>query len=289
MSPRFFTVASVILAAVSMLWMASPVCADILLMHDSSEFTNKMEFDSSTAPAGWTFYPAYSIADGKCQIGDGIETPPGGTGTGMGLLYCPAPATGWTYNYSDGFTYEASVKVVIGDTPKGATHIPDFSIGMSTVVASGSRPFSQLSVGADKVMWGINATAVVLKDGLDNTDAFHTFRVAQMPNSQTYSIWRDGVLLATATGAGYDGSDTGANVQIGGVSAGPYGETIMDYYRSTSGVWAPTPEPSSLILVVLALVGLLAMSGGGEGGCAIASRATAIGIRRLPVWRRERR
>jgi hypothetical protein len=266
MSSRLLTVASVILAVVALMCVAGPVCADITSTTTitdvklSSAFANKMEFDTSTAPAGWTFYTPGSglyFADGKCQVGDGIETPPGGTGAGMGLLYYPAATSGWVYNYSNGFTYEASVKVVVGDTPKGNSYVPDFSIAQSTV-ATGSRPFSYLHIGSSEVRWGAPAVSVALQTGVDNTDTYHTFRVAQVADTQYYSIWRDGLLLGSASGATYDGSVGDAEVQFGGVTGGPYGETIVDYYRSTSGAWAPVPEPASIVLVLSAMVGLLA-------------------------------
>jgi hypothetical protein len=269
MSSRFLTVASVILAAVAMLLMASPVCADIdpgtgLPVKVSSAFTEKMEFDTGTAPVGWTFYTPNAglyFADGKCQIGDGIETPPGGTGAGMGLLYYPANTSGFVYNYADGFTYDTSIKVVVGDTPGGAANVPDFSIGISTI-STGSRPFSLLHIGSNEVKFGNPGAPglLTLQTGVDNTDAYHTFRLAQKPNSQDYFVWRDDVLLGAVSGVGLDKSDTGAEVQIGGVCSAPYGESLVDFYRSTSGAWAPTvsPEPSSIVLLVSAMVGLLA-------------------------------
>lgn len=87
-----------------------------------------------------------------------------------------------------------------------------------------------------------------------NNDAFHVFRFARVAGDANLSIWKDGSLL-TESGGLYDYTDAFSN--FGQISQNA-GSGQIDYFRWTTGAYAPVPEPSTLVLGCVGLVGLLA-------------------------------
>ena len=97
-------------------------------------------------------------------------------------------------------------------------------------------------------------------DGHDNTDGFHTFRVAQLPNSgdvgdELYSVWRDNVEVATGIPGGVVVSNM---IEFGDFGSGQAGIVEIDYFRFTEGAYEPIPEPGALVLLAGVLLSLLA-------------------------------
>jgi hypothetical protein len=118
-----------------------------------------------------------------------------------------------------------------------------------------------LRVGDTSLTWGILGQQQTLITGLDNSSTFHTYRIAQAAYSDTFSVWRDGVQVASELTTGYAGN-IGGNGWLGAFGAysgGTRGPTQIDYIRiDGSGAYAPVPEPSSIAILVSAAMGLLA-------------------------------
>jgi MYXO-CTERM domain-containing protein len=101
-------------------------------------------------------------------------------------------------------------------------------------------PFLQF--GSSQMTWGESGSI----NTQSNTDAFHVFRLAQEPNSGTYSVWRDGVLINGAlTTARGDLAGLGLRKIAFGDEGGAWsGSTQVDYFRfDTTGAYAPVPVP----------------------------------------------
>ena len=123
------------------------------------------------------------------------------------------------------------------------------------------------------VLW-IQANSVTDLDGaeiaggLDNTDGFHTFRVAFDPTDDTaapggtHHVWRDNVLIS---GAGVDinlAGGTNNRLIVGDCCTGignPVDQFEIEYIRYQPNMaLAPVPEPSSIALSLLGIFGLFA-------------------------------
>ena len=94
----------------------------------------------------------------------------------------------------------------------------------------------------------------VVDTTLNSDDGFHVFRLAQegSPNNGEITMWRDGVVIATGFNA--DFAHPAVTFQfgdIGGNYSAEGGTVEVDYFRWTTGAFAPIPEPSSVILMLL--------------------------------------
>jgi len=74
-------------------------------------------------------------------------------------------------------------------------------------------------------------------DTNDNSDDFHIFRIAQEPNSDILSLWRDSVLLSSELT--WTGVTFGSVVYIGDSSGTHTSDHDLDYVRLISGAFAP--------------------------------------------------
>ncbi len=130
---------------------------------------------------------------------------------------------------ANGYTIEFRAKVL--DSPGFAG---SFLIG---AVPSGSTQNSLLSIKGGATFWGNGGTQL---STASNTDGFHVFRIAQLPNpsgNASYNVWRDGTLLASGLSAPVTGSYN--RLLFGDASSQIDGMTQVDYVRYTPGVYAP--------------------------------------------------
>jgi hypothetical protein len=147
--------------------------------------------------------------------------------------------------YAAGFTVEARVKVSTSTGSLGA---------MTLDPAVGTGDFYNLATG--ETSWGSPyGTPKQTLDSNDNSSGYHVFRLAQLPGENSFSAWRDGVLI----GSGLTGGFTfGTNLALGSEGSIWRGTADVDYLRFTAGAYEPLPEPSSMALLTAGLIGLLA-------------------------------
>jgi len=253
------------LVGLLMLGLSTPVTAEITQQMDSADFTWQYEFG--------TDLPSVSDLDGN-GVGDfNVNLNGGAIALADDVLTISCPAKGnVAYYYSGwgagnkiwdviddldlehGVTVEMSVKVdaEAAEGYQGAT-----ALG---VMPDGTNVDAKLYIGKTSQWWGEEnyANFQQLGDGThDNTSAFHAFRLALDPNTDTYSVWRDSELLGS--GLGDTDSRGGLRRLVFGTFASSlsWGNADIDYVRFTSDAWAPVPEPSSLVLL-LSILGLTA-------------------------------
>jgi hypothetical protein len=83
---------------------------------------------------------------------------------------------------------------------------------------------------------------------------FHTYRLAKQ--GELFNVWRDGVSIGSDL-AWWNNAYAPA-LYFGDGGGAVNGSTAVDYVRFTAGAYAPVPEPSSIVIVLMALAGLLA-------------------------------
>ncbi len=133
-----------------------------------------------------------------------------------------------TMDYTLGYTIEARVQVT--DVSQGDTALEIFA------GAPGGSSASTLHIADTSQGWFNGSDLGVA----DNSDNFHVFRVAQEPGSDSYTVWRDELKIATGLGSGYA---AGNSLWFGDGSGGWSGTTKVDYLRFTQGAYAPS-EPA---------------------------------------------
>jgi hypothetical protein len=243
---------------------ASAACAAILAASvqtvqadttplDSSAFTYKYEMDILPSAANLNGDSAYDFdrgGAGTIGVADGILT--GTTGASEdGYLISGNIWTG-RFTKASGYTVEARVKV--------ASQVPG-KVGATAIdVGVASSPAAELAIGASGVVWmgvpGDGTAQTVLASDIDNTSDFHTYRISQVAATDMFLVWRDNTLLTpTALTGGQGIWDQLYFVDGGGNFAG---SSQYDYVRFTSGTYAPVPEPSSMAILIAAMVGLVA-------------------------------
>jgi len=152
---------------------------------------------------------------------------------------------------ASGYTIEVRLKMVSTGKPLG--------INLDANINDGGG-YSWLNIQNDGQDWGLSTLTDLGSN--DNSDDFHTFRIAYILNDTTpeFWVWRDGVLLnpgGTSLAAGLGGN--AKRVLFGSPSNSDYsGVAELDYLRFTNQALAPeaVPEPASLLL---ASCGLLAL------------------------------
>jgi hypothetical protein len=143
------------------------------------------------------------------------------------------------FTFAEGYTIECSVKVNSSTGEHGAFAIFSESLG------TGGDAEARLLIHDDSQEWGSydGGSNIYIDLGEnDNTDDFHVFRIAQEAGQDNFCVWRDGALLYEGIRAGTYTSD----LLLFGDPGGSWGgEVEVDYFRFTSGAYAPgdTPPP----------------------------------------------
>ncbi|AQQ70498.1 hypothetical protein SMSP2_00850 [Limihaloglobus sulfuriphilus] len=141
-------------------------------------------------------------------------------------------------NAQTGFTTDFSIKVTSDTGSNGA-----FKVQVSPYDSTNT---DVLFIGADHVTYYVDGGDNIVLDTSDNTDAFHSFRIARhIDEPTTSSIWRDGVLIGDSLAVTW--TPTGHRYYIGDIDSSVNGTYEMDYLRVTPGAWA-VPEPAMLSL-----------------------------------------
>jgi hypothetical protein len=179
-------------------------------------------------------------------VSDGIMTMPG---DGTFLISGQGSGGVWSTNFPSGgdYTIEFSAKILSSTGTYGALQL----YAGSTVAR-----IVDVGVSDTKVRWCQNSGGDLATE-LDNKSAFHAYRVAYAADNKFY-VWRDGVLIGDALVTGHDYPYL--DLYIGDGGGNFEGVSQIDYFRVTSGAYAPVPEPSSVVLLGSAFVGLLAFA-----------------------------
>ncbi len=207
---------------------------------NSTQFDHRYEADTATPDiedpsSGWTLTDTgaagdpFSAADGILHLATVVE---GGGRWYSGTAFENAidPSTSYTLEF------RAKITDSSGTEP-----------GLNIVLANG-EDFGWLSLGSGSLDWMGKGTIMAL----DNASAFHTFRIAFDADSSTFTLWRDGILLGKNLSPIADPGLNGIKrLVIGDASSGCSGTVDIDYIRwDTGGIYAPVPEPVSMILFV---------------------------------------
>lgn len=203
--------------------------AGITQVKPSADFDWQYEMDVSPELANLDplINPEWAKSGTGSSVSGGILTYDTGT---TGNLSFNSNDTGdggiWPgkYTLATGFTVEARIKVLADVSGKGWAVFAG---------PSGTTANAYLWVGKGGQSWG---TGAALGTNANDND-FHVFRVAQEPGAATYSVWRDGVLLNSSLGSGYNYNRDG--IWFGDGSGSYAGKVEMDYLRFTSGAFAP--------------------------------------------------
>ena len=202
----------------------------------SEEFSYKYEMDQlpsdvskvdvdSDGRHDFTSSGAVSIADGNLSLTDGY-------------LSSEAPMTIWPgkFNFADGYTIEARVKVV------SSFVLGPFALWTALPIHTRQQDACVwLNVGDNQLVWGSRPSLAFF--ACNTKDDYHVYRVTKKPGKNTYVLWRDGILVSSELPSG---ADTGGRDRIGfGMpsSEGWGGTALVDYVRFTSGAYAP-PHPT---------------------------------------------
>jgi hypothetical protein len=157
------------------------------------------------------------------------------------------------FTFAGGYTYEVSIQVLTQDSQDSAYGTILFLVSPDTVAGNYE---GRLTISPDGQAWGAAADIPLGVEGTtyDNSDGFHTFRVAQVASENEFYVWRDDVLIAD----GIEGAATTTDRFFFGDSGSHYGGNAdIDYLRIQEGAYAPIPEPGTLVLLAGGLMLLL--------------------------------
>lgn len=222
----------------------SQVDAAITEKKDSREFSHRYEMDLSPDLVdidgnGTNDFTLSTITSGnlfKCSTG--VLTIYSFAASGTIGFYNNTDGGSWRTlapTRSSGFTVELRMRVNTHSDPVNG------AIGVAAT-ASDSNADSQLCIGTNFVKWGYNTAGITLSEA-DNSDDFHTFRIAmeggQQAGSETFTVWRDGALLADYL-TDYAPNNGLNRFNFGDISTAYIrGNVDIDYARFTSGAYAP--------------------------------------------------
>ncbi len=227
-----------ILAGILTLLPARLVPAVVIDQMDSADFSYCYDFDDGLRPDqsdadgnGTHDFNWFNNASplGTATLAGGVLTMETTAATRGNWFQSTAANEAWQVlapTIERGYTIEIRAKII--DTA--------LSRPLSVMASpAGTVEHAYLTVTEDGQLWGTSST--VLGDSNSNMDDFHTFRVTQEPGTSTYSVWRDGRLLAGAlpSGASHDAN----RMLFGDVSGSHGGKAEIDYVRFTAGAYAP--------------------------------------------------
>lgn len=230
--------------------------ADLLTM-DSASFAWKYEMnaDPSTedvAPVAGVDWIRTGTAP---ALSGGIMTMAGPT-TGNYQSYFATAGSVWSnVTRENGWTLESRIRV------PNETYTGGKIAGLSMLGETAGAGAALLMIAKDKLYWTYLGTGVGQIGGtMDNSTDFHTYRIAEVPTGgvPTFNVWRDDVLVGDTLAPAYPGN-WGNYANVFGTPSGF--ETCngeIDYVRLQSGAYAPVPEPTTLVLLVTGVIGLLA-------------------------------
>jgi hypothetical protein len=216
--------------------MTGPVRADVLTtaqlqwQYDMSADPTTQDLDSDTN-ADWqaTFTPAPSGGVLPMSAPDVLQM----NLTGPTSLWNTADGIGITSDY----TVEFAIKTV------GATEGTQGRMVVTADPHDSAYDASWLGVGATGQHWGPGAEAI--GDPVDNSDAFHTYRITRRGGA--FWAWRDGVGLRRADGSGtLPNVATGSNwnldrLKVGQGNSAYVGDYEIDYIHIDRFDAAPAP------------------------------------------------
>jgi len=212
----------------------------ILPLRDSSTFNNLYEGDVVPLPDYTEFGPFVTGSEPSTDGDIMTYRVPTGGGYWDSDVWDGATAgvNGWTIEF----------RIKIG------TDAIEGSRGAVALYTGSGTHGDIMAVGGSSVK--ILAHSEIEVSTADNTDAFHTFRVAFFNDGGVYpyTIYRDGVELDHWANGGNWGGDT----LYFGSAGSPYGGPTVevDYLRwDDTGAYAPIPEPG--VLALLGVGGLL--------------------------------
>ncbi|MCD4727530.1 MAG: PEP-CTERM sorting domain-containing protein [Pirellulales bacterium] len=251
-----------LLAVGCMLAIAAPAGAEVINTLDSANFDWKYEMDAKPSAED---LDANSTMDFS-ENGSGMSVS-GGVLTVIGSNYTnhfESSKSGelWpvkAFSHERGYTFEIRMKIA-PTVVEGTFGLCMLGASPGDVLASDAYGYiKKTGIGWYDVVNGYHVISGT--EGMDNADGeWHTFRVAQEPNSGTvgnekFTIWRDGFRVAK----GIDGYPVVAEMITFGdrSSTKQKGTFDVDYFRFTDGAYAPIPEPGTLALLVTGLIGLL--------------------------------
>jgi hypothetical protein len=177
-------------------------------------------FDGSHLKDNWT------VAGGTIEVAldEGFLTLNGSGGNGW--IQHDSDNTPWELGVSDGQSWTAEIRVRLSD---------DDGNGLTLWGANGSeRNIIQINTGNTQLLGGD------LLDEHDNTDAFHTFRMAYESRASEYFIWRDGILI-TPEGVPAQAATSSNRLIIGDCCSGINMSRVdLEYARyDTNGAFSP--------------------------------------------------
>lgn len=143
-------------------------------------------------------------------------------------------STSWWNNvsYASGFTVEARLMT----NQAGANS----SCGIEAHGGGAGSPYSAayLHISDTSLIWGgALPGGTTIATGLNNNGAFHTYRIAKLANQDSYTVWRDGVQIASGLTSAY-GSSTNY-LAFGACTTNERGANQIDYIRFNPGAYAP--------------------------------------------------
>lgn len=226
---------------------------------DSSAFTYKyeMDVDPSTqdlagTPSG-ADWAVTGTAGTLSTLDDGstiLALPCAGSNyySATGTAVAGAISKASDLTYANGFSIEFR--------GKSANVAKNYSMIMEFGESSSSQDAINALIGNSYMSMSTTSGQITL--GADNGADYHVFRYVHLANSNNWKVYRDGTEMFsdyTPTGVWADGQYW----TMGGGSSSCDGTFLMDYFRVTSGAFAPTvPEPGTSVLLSTGILGLLA-------------------------------